>query len=54
MRTLAIGTPPPNQSLFVTPLGRPLGTNFGDPFGGHGVLGRGPRPGRHRALASGG
>ena len=24
-----------------TPLGRPVGTNFGDPFGGRGVLGQG-------------
>lgn len=33
--------PPSNQPLIVTPLGCPLGSNFGDPFGGRGVLGNG-------------
>ena len=31
----------PADVLLVTPLGRPLGSNYGDPFGGRGVLGRG-------------
>jgi len=38
--TPQMGTVPTNQPLLTTPLGRPLGTNWGDPFGGRGVLGR--------------
>ena len=41
LNTPQMGTPPPNQPLLVTPLGRPLGSNYGDPFGGRGVLGLG-------------
>ncbi len=38
--TPQLGTVPPSQPLLTTPLGRPLGTDWGDPFGGRGVLGR--------------
>jgi hypothetical protein len=38
--TPQMGAVPPSQPLLTTPLGRPLGTNWGDPFGGRGVLGR--------------
>src|SRR5262249_23900140 len=31
----------PRAPTVVTPLGRPLATNFGDPFNGRGVLGLG-------------
>jgi len=41
LNTPQMGTPPPNQPLLVTPLGRPLGSNYGDQFGGRGVLGLG-------------
>jgi len=41
LNTPQMGTPPPNQPLIVTPLGRPLGSNYGNPFGGRGVLGTG-------------
>jgi hypothetical protein len=39
--TPQMGTPPPNQPLVVTPLGRPLGSNYGAPFGGRSVRGGG-------------
>jgi hypothetical protein len=38
--TPQMGAVPSNQPLVTTPLGRPLGTDWGDPFGGHGVLGQ--------------
>jgi hypothetical protein len=38
--TPQMGAVPPSQPLLTTPLGRPLGTDWGDPFGGRGVLGR--------------
>jgi hypothetical protein len=37
--TPQMGAVPPSQPLLTTPLGRPLGTDWGDPFGGRGVLG---------------
>ena len=40
VNTPQLGTVPPGQPLLTTPLGQPLGTNYGDPFGGRGVLGR--------------
>jgi hypothetical protein len=39
LNTPQMGTPPPNQPLLVTPLGRPLGRNAGDPFSGGGMRG---------------
>jgi hypothetical protein len=38
--TPQMGDVPPSQPLLTTPLGRPLGTDWGDPFGGRGILGR--------------
>jgi hypothetical protein len=38
--TPQMGAVPLSQPLLTTPLGRPLGTDWGDPFGGRGVLGR--------------
>jgi hypothetical protein len=40
LNTPQLGAVPPSQPLLTTPLGRPLGTDWGDPFGGRGVLGR--------------
>jgi hypothetical protein len=37
--TPQMGTVPPSQPLLTTPLGRPLGTDWGAPGGGGGVLG---------------
>src|SRR4029450_5472973 len=37
--TPQMGTVPPRQPLLTTPLGRPLGTDWGAPGGGRGVLG---------------
>jgi hypothetical protein len=41
MRTLVAALVFSSAPLVVTPLGRPLATNFGDPFNGRGVLGLG-------------
>ena len=40
VNTPQMGTVPSYQPLLTTPLGRPLGSDYGDPFGGRGVLGR--------------
>lgn len=40
MNTPQMGTAPSYQPLLTTPLGRALGADWGDPFGGRGVLGR--------------
>jgi hypothetical protein len=40
LNTPQMGTVPSYQPLLTTPLGRPLRTDYGDPFGGRGVLGR--------------
>jgi hypothetical protein len=40
LNTPQMGDVPPGQPLLTTPLGRPLGSDWGDPFGGRGVLGR--------------
>jgi hypothetical protein len=37
--TPQMGTVPPSQPLLTTPLGRPLGSDWGAPSGGRGVLG---------------
>jgi hypothetical protein len=38
--TPQMGAVPPSQPFLVTPGIRPLGSDWGDPFGGRGVLGR--------------
>jgi hypothetical protein len=40
VNTPQMGAAPSKQPFLVTPGIRPLGTDWGDPFGGRGVLGR--------------
>jgi hypothetical protein len=40
--TPQMGVVPPSQPLLTTPLGRPLGTDWGAPFGGRGGFGSEP------------
>jgi hypothetical protein len=40
--TPQMGTVPPSQPLLTTPLGRPLGTDWGEPFGGRNLFGSEP------------